>query len=46
MKTSDEHKATAEKLKTEVTKVRKEATTANTTSQALKQKLEELKAEQ
>lgn len=43
---SEEHKANADKMKAEAMKFKKEASNANATSLALKQKLEELKAEQ
>lgn len=46
IKTSEEHKANADKMKVEATKFKKEASNANAASLALKQKLEELKAEQ
>lgn len=46
IKTSEDHKAQAEKMKAEAAKYKKEASNANTALLALKQKLEELKTEQ
>lgn len=47
IKTSEDHKANADnKMKAEAVKYKKEASNANTASLALKQKLDDLKAEQ
>lgn len=46
IKTSEDHKAQADKMKAEAVKYKKEASTANTVSLAYKQELEGLKTEQ